>query len=53
MGAYHVNDGLCLPACRGVFPRPADISKEFGGGRTLRPGEVGAAPFSRMQAKPY
>ena len=27
----------------GVFPRPANISKEFGGGRTLRPGEV---PFS-------
>ncbi len=23
----------------GVFPRPANISREFGGGRTLRPGE--------------
>ncbi|RYR69772.1 hypothetical protein Ahy_A03g016322 isoform B [Arachis hypogaea] len=24
----------------GVFPRPNDISKTFGGGRTIRPGEV-------------
>ena len=24
----------------GVFPRPQDISKAFGGGRTIRPGEV-------------
>ncbi|CAL5221509.1 g3713 [Coccomyxa viridis] len=24
----------------GVFPRPANISKEFGGGRTLKPGEA-------------
>ncbi|XP_060217493.1 uncharacterized protein LOC132644864 isoform X1 [Lycium barbarum] len=24
----------------GVFPRPNDISKAFGGGRTIRPGEV-------------
>lgn len=24
----------------GVFPRPSNISREYGGGRTLRPGEV-------------
>ena len=27
----------------GVFPRPENISKAFGGGRTIRPGEVGTA----------
>lgn len=26
----------------GVFPRPDNISKTFGGGRTIRPGEVDA-----------
>ena len=41
--AHHANDAYHCPACRGVFPRPADISKEFGGGRTLKPGEVWAA----------
>lgn len=24
----------------GMFPRPPDISKAYGGGRTLRPGEA-------------
>lgn len=24
----------------GVFPRPSNISREYGGGRTIRPGEV-------------
>ena len=24
----------------GVFPRPANISKQYGGGRTIRPGEA-------------
>ena len=35
-----------LSVCRGVFPRPANISKEFGGGRTLKPGEVRLAQQS-------
>lgn len=25
----------------GMYPRPADISKAYGGGRTYKPGEVG------------
>lgn len=35
-------DGAYRPkvATWGVFPRPANISREYGGGRTLRPGEV-------------
>ncbi|KAL6766908.1 CPLD68 [Auxenochlorella protothecoides x Auxenochlorella symbiontica] len=40
----------------GVFPRPADISKTYGGGRTLRPGaalesaEAAAARTARIDA---
>jgi hypothetical protein len=29
----------------GVFPRPANISQQYGGGRTLKPGEVPHAPI--------
>lgn len=42
-GAGSGTEGAYRPkvATWGVFPRPSNISREYGGGRTLKPGEVG------------
>ena len=38
----------------GMYPRPADISKAYGGGRTYKPGEVGISLLqcAQLQACP-